>query len=636
MSAWGAIAGGPKEINNVNRVLLVESDSAERLVLSSRLAEAGYQVFVTESGAQGLVQARQETPDFVLLSAGLTGGTTASEVIQRLKSNPATVGVPVLAYGQGAVAAELTQRLYEVGCDAVLGRSEVAVIESVLRAHQRVQSRIRELRSQNRLIASQVRRLEERVQAEGEVGSAAAVPAPTGLVLVDEAGTVRNADRGAMGIFGPRCVGRRLGELAPGTGLEAFVRDSHLGGRRALRFELRGQGQLPDRMLSALVIPASVGTSAQGEPLRALLLHERSLEAQRAEVIEASEPTGAIQAQIDELVQAARQHYTPATLRGTSPAAEQLRRTVTRVATRSGCVLISGEVGTERDLVARILHWSARSSGPLVTFRCGAYGGASARRELLGDVRDASSKGLLGSTVGGTLVLEDVHLLDREVQAMLGQRLDEGLFAQGENGVRLVATTTVDLEERADREEFDPVLLGHLFHHRVEVPSLAERREDVPELARAILSRTPGSKGYLTLTESASQLLAELDWPGNQEELERALVEAAERCEGLELDAQHLATGLPGDAVAQDWVRSIAHTPPGSPGSGPRLSHGGAASQAMPWAITDEDPISLDHYEMKVLLRALDATGGDKLEAARLLNLGKSTLYRKLKRFGIR
>ena len=164
MSAWGAIAGGPKEINNVNRVLLVESDSAERLVLSSRLAEAGYQVFVTESGAQGLVQARQEVPDFVLLSACLTGGTTASEVIQRLKSNPATVGVPVLAYGQGTVAAELTQRLYEVGCDAVLGRSEVAVVESVLRAHQRVQGRIRELRSQNRLIASQVRRLEERVQ----------------------------------------------------------------------------------------------------------------------------------------------------------------------------------------------------------------------------------------------------------------------------------------------------------------------------------------------------------------------------------------------------------------------------------------------------------------------------------------
>ena len=632
MSAWGAIAGGPKEINNVNRVLLVESDSAERLVLSSRLAEAGYQVFVTESGAQGLVQARQEVPDFVLLSACLTGGTTASEVIQRLKSNPATVGVPVLAYGQGTVAAELTQRLYEVGCDAVLGRSEVAVVESVLRAHQRVQGRIRELRSQNRLIASQVRRLEERVQDEVEGADRSAVPAPTGLILVDEAGTVRNADRGAMSIFGPRCVGRRLGELAPGSGLERFVRDSHLGGRRALRFELRGPAQVPDRQLAALVIPASVGTSAQGEPLRALLLHERGLEAS-VEQGASPEAAPAVQGQIEELLQAARQHYTPATLRGASEASERLRRTVTRVATRSGCVLVSGEAGTERELVARILHWSGRAQGALATFRCGAYGGATARRELFGEVREGRSGGLLGSNAGGTLVLEDVHLLDREVQAMLGQHLDEGLFAQGEEGVRIIATTTVDLEDRADRDEFDPVLLGHLFHHRVDVPTLAERREDVPELARAILSRTPGPKGYLALSPQAAQLLTELDWDQNVEELERALAEAAERCEGSELDVQHLATGLLGELEMPEWVGSIAHT---GPGMTPRLSPGSSAPQPTPWAITDEDPISLDHYEMKVLLRALDATGGDKLEAAKLLNLGKSTLYRKLKRFGIR
>ena len=155
----------------------------------------------------------------------------------------------------------------------------------------------------------------------------------------------------------------------------------------------------------------------------------------------------------------------------------------------------------------------------------------------------------------------------------------------------------------------------------------------MPELARAILSRTPGSKGYLSLSDQAAQLLAELEWDDNLEELERALAEAADRCEGTELDVQHLATGLPSDLEMPEWVGSMAHT---GPGSGPRLTPGSSALQPTPWAITDEDPISLDHYEMKVLLRALDATGGDKLEAARLLNLGKSTLYRKLKRFGIR
>ena len=105
------------------------------------------------------------------------------------------------------------------------------------------------------------------------------------------------------------------------------------------------------------------------------------------------------------------------------------------------------------------------------------------------------------------------------------------------------------------------------------------------------------------------------------------------RPELTELDVQHLATGLIGELEMPEWVGSIAHT---GPGMTPRLSPGSSAPQPTPWAITDEDPISLDHYEMKVLLRALDATGGDKLEAAKLLNLGKSTLYRKLKRFGIR
>ena len=168
--------------------------------------------------------------------------------------------------------------------------------------------------------------------------------------------------------------------------------------------------------------------------------------------------------------------------------------------------------------------------------------------------------GRFEEATGGTLLLDEVSEMAPHLQAKLLRAIQEREITRvGSNrpikvDLRIIATTTVDLEDRADRDEFDPVLLGHLFHHRVDVPTLAERREDVPELARAILSRTPGPKGYLTLSSQAAQLLTELDWDQNLEELERALAEAAERCEGSELDVQHLATGLIGELEMPEWV----------------------------------------------------------------------------------
>ena len=129
-------------------------------------------------------------------------------------------------------------------------------------------------------------------------------------------------------------------------------------------------------------------------------------------------------------------------------------------------------------------------------------------------------------------------------------------------------------------------------------------------------------------------------WPGNVAELEDCVEQACARAGPGTIEVAHLTRPLRGHA---EQMPAAAVTP--VPRAIPRID--GSSSVAgthlvnatqgapMPWVITDEDPISLDLYEKKVLLRALDSTGGDKLAAARLLHVGKSTLYRKLKKFGI-
>jgi DNA-binding NtrC family response regulator len=631
-----------KEIINVIRVLLVESDSAERLVLSSRLSDFGYQVSIADSGSRALSIASEERTGVVLLSAALDGELGATEAIKSLRDILAHSGAPILVYRQGGISAERVQEFYQAGCDAILDRSEMAVIQSVLGAYQRTYQRLNELGVQNRIVAGQVRRMEEeRAQQASLVESMSqeSYPRPAGLVVVDSQGIVRHADRGALSIVSSKCIGQRLGAISPGTGLEAFVRDAHLGSQRSFRLELRSRGDVLNRFLSVHVIPTALGSQNDEPSMRVVLFHERG--ARQEEVSKESSNTGIAQKDFDELLLMAHRYYTPAAIIGSGPSTRALKSCVARTAKRSGCVLIRGIQGSERDLIARILHYSGSSNGTLVNFSCGSVPVTSEQAALLGGVvKGKAQSGYLTVGTPGTLILENVEKLDPSVQAQLAKLLDRGVYDKGQGiervAMRLVATSTVDLEELADRDEFDPVLLGHLYHHRIDIPAICDRQEDLHEIVQGILDENGGTKGVMRASPQALVLLAEQQWPGDLEELRSVVCTALHRCEGDLLDVAQLAPVLGLDPLyARD--RGAQRVPMAHAAQSAAIRHQpGASATGGPWAITEEDPISLDHYEMKALLRALNATRGDKLEAARLLKLGKSTLYRKLKRFGIR
>ncbi|HIG86631.1 MAG TPA: hypothetical protein EYQ25_06285 [Planctomycetes bacterium] len=624
------------------RVLLVESDSAERLVLSSRLSDFGYQVSFADSGFSALSIASEERTDVVLLSAALDGELGATEAIKSLKDILVHSGAPILVYRQGGISAERVQEFYQAGCDAILDRSEMAVIHSVLGAYQRTYRRLNELGVQNRIVAGQVRRMEEeRAQQAPAVESMSQEPSqrPAGLVVVDSQGIVRHADRGALSIVSSKCIGQRLGAISPGTGLEAFVRDAHLGSQRSFRMELRSRGDVLNRFLSVHVVPTALGSQNDEPSLRVVLFHERG--ARQEEMSRDSSNTGIAQKDFDELLLMAHRYYTPAAIIGSGPTTRALKNCVARTAKRSGCVLVRGSQGSERDLIARILHYSGSSNGTLVNFSCGSVPVTSEQAVLLGGVVNGKAQsGYLTAGTAGTLILENVEKLDLSVQAQLAKLLDRGVHDKGQGiervAMRLVATSTVDLEELADRDEFDPVLLGHLYHHRIDIPAMCDRQEDLHEIVQGILDENGGSKGVMRASPQALALLAEQQWPGNLEELRSVVYTALNRCEGDLLDVAQLAPVLGLDPLhARD--REAQRVPMTHTAQSAAIRHQpGASATGGPWAITEEDPISLDHYEMKALLRALNATRGDKLEAARLLKLGKSTLYRKLKRFGIR
>ena len=200
---------------------------------------------------------------------------------------------------------------------------------------------------------------------------------------------------------------------------------------------------------------------------------------------------------------------------------------------------------------------------------------------------------------------------------------------------------------------FLPALWEHFSGHVVELTPLAERREDVVALAIHFVNLYGAGHGVLGLQDDALEALGLHDWPGNVAELEDCILHACAACSEGFLSAAHLPPSVrdsceglpvhdlipvaPGERDVAGALRSDAFG--GSPLRG-NTPHGNAlhgnALRGSDWDITDEDPISLDHYEMKALMRALDAVGGDKLAAARLLKVGKSTLYRKLKRFDLK
>ena len=307
-------------------------------------------------------------------------------------------------------------------------------------------------------------------------------------------------------------------------------------------------------------------------------------------------------------------------LLGHSSAVRMLRSVITRVAPSGATVLVAGESGVGKELVARALHRSSpRGSGPFVALNCAAVPADLLESELFGHEKGAftdaqrARDGLFVQAHGGTIFLDEIGEMPLSLQPKLLRALQERrvrpLGGQKEVSVdvRVIAATNRDLHEEVRLGRFREDLLYRLDVVRIEVAPLRHRREDVPILAEHFLGRVArGKRRVEGFTPRALELLVAYDWPGNVRELENCIERACALVRGAVVDVEDLpdnvASFKPSDIVITD----------------------GAPETFVVW----------DELERRYILKVIDVCKGNKSEAARILGIDRRTLYRKLERWG--
>ena len=304
---------------------------------------------------------------------------------------------------------------------------------------------------------------------------------------------------------------------------------------------------------------------------------------------------------------------------GSSEAMRRVTSLLRKVADSNANVLIQGETGTGKEVVARCLHTHGwRAQGPFLAVNCAALPEALLESELFGHVRGAFTDaradrvGLFEQANGGTLFLDEIGELPPALQPKLLRALQErrvrpiGGSAERGFDARIVTASNRDLESAVHEKVFREDLYFRVNVINVELPPLRERGGDVLELAqhfvRGCAARMDRAvEGFDT---DVARRLAAYPWPGNVRELENVIERAVTLTEHREL--------VPSDLP--DRLR--AHVPAVETSAGPRL-------------------IPLAEVERGHILRVLDAVGGHRTEAARILGLDRKTLYRKLERYGL-
>jgi DNA-binding NtrC family response regulator len=300
---------------------------------------------------------------------------------------------------------------------------------------------------------------------------------------------------------------------------------------------------------------------------------------------------------------------------GMSPRMQRVYKLIQKVAQHTYPVLILGESGTGKELVARSIHFSGpRKNKPFAPVDCSSLVPTLIESELFGYVKGAftgaqhTKQGLFEAAGEGTLFLDEIGDLPIDLQAKLLRALQEREIKPiGSNeriGIRarVIAATNRDLETAIRTGGFRQDLYFRLNVVQIKLPPLRERKADIPLLVNSFLEKfSDSARPIHTVSEDAMRRITAYDWPGNIRELENAI----ERAVAL--------------------------------GSGPIL-HVGDLPSNLQYTASEKHPegdelVPLDILERRAIFRALQETSGDKLAAARLLGIGKTTLYRKLKQY---
>jgi DNA-binding NtrC family response regulator len=314
---------------------------------------------------------------------------------------------------------------------------------------------------------------------------------------------------------------------------------------------------------------------------------------------------------------------------GTSAGMAELFARIRRIAPHYRSALIQGATGTGKDLVARALHARSGVKGQYVVLNCSAVVETLFESELFGHVRgaftgaDRDKPGLFEAASEGTLFLDEIGDMPLATQAKLLRALQNqeiqrvGSLQARKVNVRVVAATHRNLRQAVAERQFREDLYYRLAMVELQVPPLAERKEDLPLLMRHFIDRFARQygKSIRGITPRARLVLERYGWPGNVRELENAVGHAAMMAENEEIDVADLPAALVEEA-AGEWSADTAPPRPLEPGE-------------------EEAVGSFAEHERQLVSNALERAKGNQSQAARALGIGRDALRYKMKKYGL-
>ncbi len=429
---------------------------------------------------------------------------------------------------------------------------------------------------------------------------------------------INEAARRMLGRHNDEILDRLCPSLFQGTGC---ARNCEIEGSCTLMASMRGEKlvqnlvvQRPDGELIPLRMWAMVLPSDADFAYCAVVLRDRSEEAR--------------------LEEAASERLQLGGLVGHAAPMQDLFRQILRAAASEASVLITGESGTGKELVARALHDnSSRAKGPYLRVHCAAFPEQLLESELFGHARGAftgaamAREGRFEAAHGGTLLLDEIGEVPLSVQVKLLRVLQEREIERlGENqtrkvDVRIIAATHRDLPTMVRNGEFRADLYYRLRVLPIHVPALRERREDISLLVNPLLANMRGRHQgrEIQVSTDALDALCAYDWPGNVRELANALEYALVHADGTTLLPHHLPPE----------VREAGHSISAPRTEAAQASHSGLVQRYY------RAPIEQEGNESEVLSRALRENGGNRAATARKLGMSRTTLWKKLKQYGL-
>ena len=322
-----------------------------------------------------------------------------------------------------------------------------------------------------------------------------------------------------------------------------------------------------------------------------------------------------------QLKQQVDQRFGLENLIGESPAMHRILDTIRQVAPTRATVLVLGESGTGKELIARAIHnLSNRNKTRFIAFNCSAFSPQLVESELFGHEKGAFTGaserriGRIEQAAGGTLFLDEIGEIDGNVQVKLLRALDPGVFERvGGNqtiktDIRLIAATNRDLARLVSEKKFREDLYYRLNVVQIRVPPLKERKEDIPLLANAFLKEISqrDNKTFRPLSPEAMEALLRYDWPGNIRELKGAIDSGVTLAIGPQVTLQDLPLTI----------------------SEARFSGSAGIDE-------NAGQMNIHNNEMRLILRALEETRGNRTEAAKKLGISRRTLHRRLKELNL-